>query len=133
MTRIRYVLRHPFWQAVILLVVAYLTFTVGVQYVFPFLFRAQSAPVPHSVVLQYMFIAVIGILIFVSSDEPRWRTFKQPLHSTLVDQDKRWLRLGLLVAVPVLLGFETYQTTRPRVRIRGLRRNSFGVVCDLSR
>jgi len=115
MTRIRYVLRHPFWQAVILLVVAYLTFTVGVQYVFPFLFRVPSAPVPHSVVLQYMFIAIIGILIFVSSDEPRWRTFKQPMHATLVDEDKRWLRLGLLVAVPVLLGFETYQTTRPRV------------------
>ena len=27
MTRIRSFLRHPFWQAVILLVVAYLTFT----------------------------------------------------------------------------------------------------------
>jgi hypothetical protein len=40
---------------------------------------------------------------------------KEPLHATLVDQDKRWLRMGLLVAVPVLLGFETYQTTRPRV------------------
>ena len=115
MTRIRLVLRHPFWQAVILLVVSYLTFTVGVQYVFPFLFRAASAPVPRSVVLQYMFIAIIGILIFVSSDENRWRLFKEPLHATLVDRDKRWLRMGLLVAVPVLLGFETYQTTRPRV------------------
>ena len=115
MTRIRLVLRHPFWQAVILLVVSYLTFTVGVQYVFPFIFRAASAPVPRSVVLQYMFIAIIGILIFVSSDENRWRLFKEPLHATLVDHDKRWLRMGLLVAVPVLLGFETYQTTRPRV------------------
>jgi len=115
MTRLRSVLRHPFWQAVLLLIVAYLTFTYGVQYVFPFLFRAASAPVPRSVVLQYMFIALVGILIFVSSDELRWRTFKQPLHATLVDQDKRWLRLGLLVAIPVLLGFETYQQARPRV------------------
>ncbi|HEY7233146.1 MAG TPA: cytochrome c [Gemmatimonadaceae bacterium] len=115
MTRIRLVLRHPFWQAVILLVVSYLTFTVGVQYVFPFIFRAASAPVPRSVVLQYMFIAIIGILIFVSSDEHRWRLFKEPLHATLVDPDKRWLRMGLLVAVPVLLGFETYQQARPRV------------------
>jgi len=115
MTRLRSFLRQPFWQAVILLVVAYLTFTVGVQYVFPFVFRASSAPVPHSVILQYMLIAVVGVLIFVSSDESRWSPFKQPLHATLVDSDKRWLRLGLLVVVPVLLGFETYQQARPRV------------------
>ena len=114
MTRLRDVLRHPFWQAVILLVVSYLAFTVGVRYVPP-LFRVASAPVPRSVVLQYMLIAVVGILIFVSSDELRWRTFKEPLHSTLVDNDKRWLRAGLLVAVPVLLGFATYQQARPKV------------------
>jgi len=62
-----------------------------------------------------MLIAVVGVLIFVSSDESRWSQFKQPLHATLVDSDKRWLRLGLLVVVPVLLGFETYQQARPRV------------------
>ena len=114
MTRFRQILRHPFWQAVLLLVVSYLAFTIGVRYVPP-LFGVSSAPVPHSVVLQYMLIAVVGILIFVSSDELRWRTFKEPLHATLVDSDKRWLRLALLVAVPVLLGFATYQQARPRV------------------
>lgn len=114
MTRLRFFLRHPFWQAVLLLVISYLAFTLGVEYVPP-LFGVPSAPVPHSVVLQYMFIAVVGILIFVSSDELRWKTFRQPLHATMVDSNKRWLRLGLLVAVPVLLGFATYQQARPRV------------------
>jgi mono/diheme cytochrome c family protein len=114
MTRIRDFLRHPFWQAVILLVVAYLAFTVGVQYVPP-LFRLSSAPVPKSVVIQYMCIAIVGILIFVSSDEGRWRRFKEPLHATLVDSDKRWLRGSLLVLVPLLLGFVSYQQARPRV------------------
>ena len=75
MTRLRQILRHPFWQAVLLLLVSYLAFTIGVRYVPP-LFGVSSAPVPGSVVLQYMFIAIIGILIFVSSDESRWRTFK---------------------------------------------------------
>ena len=107
-------LRHPFWQAVVLLLISYLASTVGVEYVPP-LFGLTSAPVPHSVVLQYMCIALVGILIFVSSDEARWRTFKEPLHATLVDSDKRWLRLGLLVIIPLLLGFATFQQARPRV------------------
>jgi mono/diheme cytochrome c family protein len=126
MTRIRNLLRHPFWQAVILLVVAYLSFTVGVEYVPPLFGKLlvalhlstsglESAPVPKSVVIQYMCIAIVGILIFVSSDELRWKTFKQPLHATLVDSDKRWLRGGLLVLVPLLLGFVSYQQARPHV------------------
>jgi mono/diheme cytochrome c family protein len=114
MTRIREALRHPFWQALLLFVVAYASFTWGVRFIPP-LFGVSSAPVPRSVVIQYMSIATVGILIFVSSDESRWRLFKQPLHATLVDADKRWLRLGLLVTVPLLLGFATYQQARPRV------------------
>jgi mono/diheme cytochrome c family protein len=126
MTRIRDLLRHPFWQAVILLVAAYLAFTVGVEYLPPLFGKLlmlvhlsssglESAPVPKSVVIQYMCIAIVGVLIFVSSDERRWRTFKEPLHATLVDSDKRWLRGGLLVLVPLLLGFVSYQQARPRV------------------
>ena len=103
MTRLRQILRHPFWQAVLLLLVSYLAFTIGVRYVPP-LFGVSSAPVPHSVVLQYMLIAVIGILIYVSSDEARWRTFKEPLHATLVDSDKRWLMpLAIFLCVTGLL------------------------------
>lgn len=114
MTQLRHYLRHPFWQALLLLVIAYAAFTLGVQYVPP-LFGVTSAPVPKSVVFQYMCIAIVGILIFVSSDELRWRTFKEPLHATLVDNDKRWVRLALLVIIPLLLGFATFQQTRPRV------------------
>ena len=43
MTRLRLFLRHPFWQAVVLLVVSYLAFTVGVHYIPP-LFGLSSAP-----------------------------------------------------------------------------------------
>ncbi len=114
MTRIREVLRHPFWQAVLLLVGAYLVFSYGVHYIPP-LFGVASAPVPHSVVLQYMAITLAGILVFVSSDELRWRRFKEPLRATLIDRDKRWLRAGLLVAVPLLLGFATFEQARPKV------------------
>jgi hypothetical protein len=114
MTRLRDALRHPFWQAALLLVAAYLLFDLGIAYIPPLL-GVRSAPVPSSVVAQYMLIALVGVLIYVSSDEERWRRFKEPIHATLVDRDKRWLRLALLVLVPVLAGFATYEQTRPRV------------------
>lgn len=107
-------LRHPFWQAVLLLVLAYLLFKFGIAYL-PGLLGLKSAPVPQSVLVQYMLTAIVGILIHVSSDETRWRRFKEPIHSTMVDADKRWVRLALLVLVPLAIGWATYEQTRPKV------------------
>lgn len=105
--------RHAFWQAVALLVVAYLTFDFGIPLLSAI--GIPSAPVPNSVVIQFMFIALIGILIYVSENEARWTEFKQPIQATLVEPDKKWLRTTFLVAVPLLIGFATFQQTRPRV------------------
>ena len=107
-------LRRPFWQAMILLVASYLIFKYGIEYVPP-LFGADSAPVPKSVLIQFMLTALVGILIYVSDNEERWREFKEPITATLVDPDKRWLRGALLVLVPALVGFVTYDWTRPKV------------------
>lgn len=114
MKRLREALGHPFWQAVLLLVAAYLVFAFGVAYVPP-LFGLTSAPVPKSVLAQYLLTALVGILIYVSSDEARWKRFKAPIHATMVDADRRWLRIPLLVLIPVLVGFATYAQTRPRI------------------
>jgi mono/diheme cytochrome c family protein len=114
MTRLREMLRHPFWQAVVLIVLAFLLFRFGIA-LLPPLFGMASAPVPQSVVLQYMLIALVGILIHASSDDERWRQFRQPIHATLVDRDKRWIRAALLVVIPLLVGFATYAQARPRV------------------
>ena len=114
MRRLRDAFRHPFWQAVLLLVAAYVLFTLGVALVPPLL-GVRSAPVPQSVVVQYMLIALVGVLLHVSSDQGRWARFREPLHSTLVDDDKKWLRAALLVLVPLLVGFTAYEQTRPRV------------------
>jgi mono/diheme cytochrome c family protein len=112
--RVREGLRHPFWQMVLVLVGSYLLVKFGIAYIPP-LFGAHSAPVPQSVVLQYMLTILVGVLIYVSADEGRWQRFREPLRATVVDDDKRWLRLGLLVAIPLLVGWTTYQQTRPRV------------------
>ena len=115
-------LRHPFWQSAVLLVLAYLIFKFGIAYL-PGLIGVKSAPVPSSVVLQYMAVAVVAILLYVSSDERRWSTFKQPIHSVLVDNDKKILRTLLLVAIPVFLGFVAFNRVKPRrssLSVRGL-------------
>jgi mono/diheme cytochrome c family protein len=112
--RARDAIRHPFWQTVVVMVGSYLLVKFGIAYIPP-LFGMHSAPVPQSVVLQYMLTILVGVLVYVSADEARWRQFREPLHATLVDNDKRWLRLGLLVAIPLLVGWTTYQQTRPRV------------------
>jgi mono/diheme cytochrome c family protein len=114
MSRARELSSHPFWQALLILVAAYLLFAFGLAYLPP-LFGIHSAPVPRSVQLQYMGIILVGVLLHVSSDETRWRRFREPLHATLVDPDKRWVRGTLLVLLPVLFGAAVYAQTRPRV------------------
>jgi mono/diheme cytochrome c family protein len=107
-------LRHPFWQLVLIVIIAYVLFEFGIAYLPPLL-GMRSAPTPSSVVLQYMAVVVVGMLLYVSSDEPRWRKFKEPIHSVLVDNDKRILRILLLIALPLLAGFVAYDRVRPTV------------------
>jgi mono/diheme cytochrome c family protein len=105
---------RPFTRVVVLLLAAYVVFTIGIAYIPP-LIGVPSAPVPNSVVLMYMGIALVGILIYASDEERKWTEFKEPIHRTLVDDDRKWLRRGLLVAVPVLVGFVAFDQTRPKV------------------
>jgi mono/diheme cytochrome c family protein len=116
MSRVRAAVGHPFGQAVLLLVISYLVIRFGIAYLPPLL-GARSAPVPQSVVLQFMLTALVGILIYVSEDEARWRRFQEPVWAVLRDRDKGWLRGGLLVAVPLLVGYGAFQQVRPRVPV----------------
>ncbi len=106
MTRLKETVRHPLWQAVLLLVAAYLVIL---------LIGWISAPVPRSVAIQYMLTAVVGVLLFVSDNEQRWSRFKEPIHRTLVQPERRHLRGALLVVLPVFIGLVTFQQVRPTV------------------
>ena len=108
-------LRHPFWQAVTLTVAAWLLFKWGVTWIPPLL-GAHSAPVPSSVVLQYMVTVLVGILLYVSADETRWTLFKQPIAAAMVDPDKRRVRAALLIVIPALVGFVTFERVRPSLQ-----------------
>ncbi|MGH2600698.1 MAG: hypothetical protein ACRDJ9_15105, partial [Dehalococcoidia bacterium] len=109
LARLRPYLGHPFWQAVGILVLAYVAVDVGI----PLL--PGSAPVPDSVVLQYMATVLVGILIYVSDSEERWARFKQPLHAVLVEPRLRPVRNTLLVVIPLLIGAFAWDRARATI------------------
>lgn len=114
MKRMRAVLGHPLGQAVALLVLAYLLFEFGIRYLPPLL-GVRSAPVPNSVLVQYMLSALVGILLFVSTSAATWTRFKAPIAESMVRRDRRWIRIAALVVIPALVGFATFDAVRPRV------------------
>jgi len=91
-----------FWQAVLVIVIAYLLF----KYAFPPL-------LPHSLMIQYMIITVVGVLLYFSFDEHRWAEFKAPITSVLRDDNKTSIRWGFLLFIPALIGYSIYDIVKP--------------------
>ena len=101
--------RHPFWQALGILVIAFLVIEFGI----PML--PGSAVVPASVVLQYMLTVLVGVLIYVSDNEERWTQFREPLRAVLVEDRLKPVRWSLLTVVPALVAWVTYGQVATRV------------------
>jgi mono/diheme cytochrome c family protein len=100
---------HPFWQAVGILVLAY----VLVVYVVPLL--PGSALVPGSVVLQYMATVFVGVLIYVSDSEERWARFREPITAALVEPRLRLVRGAGLAVGTALVGLIAYGQVKTTV------------------
>jgi mono/diheme cytochrome c family protein len=106
---LRSYLEHPFWQAAGILVLAFLVVVYGI----PLL--PGSALVPKSVVLQYMATVLVGVLIYVSDNEERWRRFKDPINAMLVEPRLKLIRAGVLAAVTLVVGCLTYGQVKASV------------------
>ncbi|HXG02861.1 MAG TPA: cytochrome c [Candidatus Binatia bacterium] len=96
-------LRSRFLQAVLILVIAFVVFRFGIR-----------PPAPWSVVTLYMAIVFLAVLVYVSTDADSWASFLRPIRSTLVDPDKRYLRLALMIVLPLLLGYYAYTQAAAR-------------------
>lgn len=90
-------LKSRFVHALLILVIAFCLLRFGIR-----------PPAPWSVLTIYMIIVFLATMIYVSSDADSWRSFVGPMWSTLVGPDKRAVRLGLLVVLPLLLGYYAY-------------------------
>jgi mono/diheme cytochrome c family protein len=96
-------LRSRFFQAVVVLVAAFCFFRFGIR-----------PPAPWSVISLYMGVVLLAVLVYVSSDRDSWRDFLRPLRAVLVDPDKRILRTGFVVVIPLLLGYYAYTQAAAR-------------------
>jgi mono/diheme cytochrome c family protein len=89
--------KSRFVQAVVVVAVSFLVLRFGIR-----------PPAPWSVIELYMFVVLMAVLIYVSADSDSWRAFVRPIRSTLVDPDKRRVRLAFFVVLPLLFGYYTY-------------------------
>ncbi len=105
-------LNTPFRQATAVFLFSYVLIEWGIP-LMDHVPGLSSAPVPNTVVLEYLVIAVVGILLWVSDNEERWSEFKQPIHDVLVRPDRRVARGALFVIVPALVAGQAYLSARP--------------------
>lgn len=76
------------------------------------------APIPRFALGIYMVSAVVGALIYVSSDEQRWHAFLTPIVRLFALRRDGDLRRNLLVlgVLPLLAGWIGWQQVRPSTR-----------------
>src|SRR3989304_8448398 len=91
------VFRSKFFQAVLILVIVFLLSRFGIR-----------PAAPWSVFTLYMFVALIAVLVYVSSNGDSWRSFVAPIRAVVLDDSKRGIRLVLLVGLPLLFGYYAY-------------------------
>lgn len=89
-------------QAIIVVVISYLI-----------LDNAFPPVLPQTLMIQYMLIVIVGVLLYFSFDDKRWAEFLSPMQGILRDDDKGWLRVVFLIAIPTLVGWTTYQIVKP--------------------
>lgn len=91
-----------FWQAVLVIIAAYLCFKLA----FP--------PImPITLMIMFMIITIIGVLLYFSFDDQRWQEFKAPVQSVLQDDDKRSIRWLLLILIPGAVAYTVYTNVKP--------------------
>jgi len=105
-------LKHPLGKTVLILLLAFVVFEFGIPLIPPMI-GVDSAPVPDSVLLEYMAIVLVAVLLWVSANDERWNEFKEPIQRTLVDPDREGLRAFFLVVIPLAIGWGVYSQVRP--------------------
>jgi mono/diheme cytochrome c family protein len=96
-------LRSRFFQTVLILVVSFAILRYGIR-----------PPAPWSVLTLYLGIVLLAVLVFASSDSDSWRDFLRPLKATLTEPRLFPLRVGLMVVIPLLLGYYAYTQAAAR-------------------
>ncbi|MEA3278264.1 MAG: c-type cytochrome, partial [Pseudomonadota bacterium] len=91
-----------FWQGVIVVVIAYLVYD-----------NAFPPVMPRTLMVQYMIITIVGVLLYFSFDEARWREFKAPVLAVLREDRLAAVRWAFLVGIPLIVAYTAYDLVKP--------------------
>ncbi len=69
-------------------------------------------PIPWTLFITYMVMWSIGTFLYVSQDPETFREFRKPIVKTIVGEYK-FAQIVMLVGMPILVGFATYNTIYP--------------------
>ena len=69
-------------------------------------------PIPWTLFITYMVMWAIGTFLYVSQDPETFREFRAPIVKTIVGEYKL-ARIIVFTALPILVGFATYNTIYP--------------------
>jgi DMSO reductase family type II enzyme heme b subunit len=90
-------MRGKFFQAVLVLLVAFAVFKFAIR-----------PPMPFSLLSLYMAITLLAVLLYVSSDSDSWRAFVGPIWATLTEPGRRPIRIAFGILLPALVGYYAY-------------------------
>ncbi len=93
-----------FWQAVLVVIAAYLFFT-----------NAFPPLMPRSLVIQFMLITIVGVLLYFSFDDERWAEFLSPIQNVLRGEGLRLTltRWFFLLTIPATVGYTVFNMLLP--------------------
>lgn len=97
-------LTHP----LLIAVVVFLLVQLGVA-------KLISPPPPGMIRLFYALVTLVGVLVFVASDDKRLQAFWSPIQAVLLAKcaQTKALRVLLFLLVPALVGNKVYQGAKP--------------------
>ncbi len=107
-----------FWTIVLTLVVIYALIEWGV----PAASRAITdlpfpLPVPGTLVFMFMVLTVVALFLFVTFSDERLDEFMYPVKRLLAGGYGRPARLVVLIAVPLVVGWQVYEQIVPRIEV----------------
>jgi mono/diheme cytochrome c family protein len=96
--------KSSFVHAIVLMIIAIFIFKYGI-----------NPPIPQSLFLLYLAIALFGIFLFVSSSEASWDSFLRPWRATFYEEKFKWLRAILFIILPPLAAYLVHISTQVKI------------------
>lgn len=110
-----------FWGSLIALIMIYLILRIGVSYLSMWIaHRDTLLPIPEASMVMYIALTIIGIFVYVSINDEMLNEFVRPIVGLLrgegwEDGWRRIMRMGLLIAFPLFIGWSVYSHLAPSV------------------